>query len=297
MLVLFFLTLMVLAVAAAAPDVFTQSRRLKEEEMIWRGKQYERGIKLFYQKNHRIPTSLEELTQARTGIRFMRKAYLDPMNQVDGSWRLIYIGPGGQLIGSTRPSVVFRYSTPGGSAQASGGLRGQNNGSSFGSQDNASSFGNSFSSQTSGSSFGSQNGGSSFGSQNNPSSFASQNGGGSFGAQNNGSSFGSSNRGNSSDSADDGATAAQSISQPASDSPVLGASIIGVGSKVNAKSILWLDGAKNYLQFEFIWDPSKEGMGVNPAKLLTTPTVAPQTPTGTIGQFGTPPSQPFTNPQ
>jgi hypothetical protein len=36
-------------------------------------------------------------------IRFMRKAYKDPMNKEDGSWRLIYVGPSGQLIGSLNP--------------------------------------------------------------------------------------------------------------------------------------------------------------------------------------------------
>jgi len=42
------------------------------------------------------------------------------------------------------------------------------------------------------------------------------------------------------------------------DGEVLGGNIIGVGSKVNQKSIIWYDKAKNYRQFEFIWDPSKE---------------------------------------
>jgi hypothetical protein len=39
---------------------------------------------------------------------------------------------------------------------------------------------------------------------------------------------------------------------------VLGGNIIGVGSKVNKSSIIWYDKAKNYRQFEFIWDPAKE---------------------------------------
>jgi hypothetical protein len=39
---------------------------------------------------------------------------------------------------------------------------------------------------------------------------------------------------------------------------VIGGNIIGVGSKVNQSSIIWYDKAKNYRQFEFIWDPSKE---------------------------------------
>ena len=33
----------------------------------------------------------------------MRQAYKDPMNGEDGSWRLIYVGPAGQLIGSLKP--------------------------------------------------------------------------------------------------------------------------------------------------------------------------------------------------
>ena len=39
---------------------------------------------------------------------------------------------------------------------------------------------------------------------------------------------------------------------------IIGGNIIGVGSKVNRKSIIWYDKAKNYRQFEFVWDPSKE---------------------------------------
>jgi len=66
-LVVFLLALVVIASVAVAPDLLVNGRREKEEEMIWRGKQYVRGIRLFvrYQQMHggatRFPTSLEDL--------------------------------------------------------------------------------------------------------------------------------------------------------------------------------------------------------------------------------------------
>src|SRR5882724_1907441 len=107
-LMVFMLALIVVATAAVAPNIITNGRREKEEEMIWRGKQYVRGIRLFvrYYQTHggttRFPTSMEDLTKNKVGIRFMRQAYKDPVNKVDGSWRMIYVGPNGQLIGSLK---------------------------------------------------------------------------------------------------------------------------------------------------------------------------------------------------
>ena len=43
---------------------------------------------------------LDDLTRQTNGVRFLRHAYTDPMNKDDGSWRFIYVGPNGQLIGS-----------------------------------------------------------------------------------------------------------------------------------------------------------------------------------------------------
>jgi type II secretory pathway pseudopilin PulG len=102
LLVVFITALMLIAAMTIAPSILTQGQREREEELKWRGKQYIRGIKLFYRKNSRFPTSLENLTKPGSGVRFMRKAYTDPMNKSDGSWRLLYVGPGGQLIGSVK---------------------------------------------------------------------------------------------------------------------------------------------------------------------------------------------------
>src|SRR5258707_4297467 len=168
-LVIFMLALIVIASVAAAPDVITNGRREREEEMIWRGNQYVRGIRLYvrYYQMHggttRFPTSIEDLTKNKVGIRFMRQAYKDPVNPVDGSWRMIYVGPNGQLIGSlkSRPlGADGQSSSSSGSGGGFGSLFGgtqsaggnnTSNGSSFGS----SSFGNSSSGNSSfgGSSF------------------------------------------------------------------------------------------------------------------------------------------------
>ena len=104
LLIVFLATLMLLSTMVVAPNVLTEGRREKEKEMIWRGKQYTRGVKLYYRKMGRFPTSLEDLTKPKVGsLRFMRQAYKDPMNKEDGSWRLIYVGAAGQLIGSLKP--------------------------------------------------------------------------------------------------------------------------------------------------------------------------------------------------
>lgn len=102
LMVVFFTALVLIAAATISPKVLTQGRREKEEETVWRGQQYVRGIRMYYRKAGRYPQSLEDLTKPKTGIRFMRQAYKDPMNGQDGSWRLIYVGPAGQLIGSVK---------------------------------------------------------------------------------------------------------------------------------------------------------------------------------------------------
>ena len=104
LLVVFMTTMLLVLATMVAPNIRTQGQREKEEEMIWRGKQYARGVKLYYRKMGRFPTSIDDLTKPKIGsLRFMRQAYKDPMNTQDGSWRFIYVGPAGQLIGSLKP--------------------------------------------------------------------------------------------------------------------------------------------------------------------------------------------------
>jgi hypothetical protein len=226
--VMFFLTLLVLSTIVVAPNVVTDVQRQKEQEMIWRGKQYVRGVRLYYTKLHRFPTQLEDLYKPKTGIRFMRQAYKDPMNTADGSWRLIYVGPSGQLIGSLKDHSMTGnvLGTGPASAPGFGTPMGANGNSPFGAS-SSSGFGSSMGSSVSGST---------------PQGTGP-------GAQNaNG------------DNPDGTGTGSLQPVDLSSTSSIIGGNIIGVGSKINKKSIIWYDKAKNYRQFEFIWDPSLDSL-------------------------------------
>src|SRR6266850_2233394 len=111
--VIFLVTVLLISTMTVAPNIVTEGRREKEKDMIWRGKQYTRGVKLYYRKMGRFPTSLDDLTKPKLGsIRFMRQAYKDPMNKEDGTWRLIYVGAAGQLIGSLKPPQNLQIPQP-----------------------------------------------------------------------------------------------------------------------------------------------------------------------------------------
>jgi len=127
LMVVFMVAAMIIAAAAVTPNLLTQGRREKEAEMVWRGEQYSRAIGLYYRKFGKYPTKVEDLTKQTNGVRFLRQAYTDPMNKDDGSWRFIYVGPNGQLIGSLRQTNLLQstLSTPGlgGALSLGGGLQ------------------------------------------------------------------------------------------------------------------------------------------------------------------------------
>src|SRR5271157_5846325 len=263
LLMMFFLALLVLTTITVAPNVLTDGRREKEKEMVWRGNQYVRGIKRYYMKMHRFPTEIDDLVKPKTGIRFMRQAYKDPMNDVDGSWRLIYVGPNGQLIGSLKirytggpgvPASSLASSSSSFGSSSFGGSSSSFGNSSFGGS--SSSFGNSsfggFSSSFGNSSFGR----SSFGSGNSSNSMM-----GSSGFGNNATNPTGQPSANGENPEGTDATSGQVPAGPVETPVIIGGNIIGVGSKVNKKSFRWYDKAKNYREFEFVWDPSKDTAG------------------------------------
>src|SRR5580704_849540 len=115
LLVVFLTALLVVGTMSIGLRVLTEGKREKEKEMIWRGQQYTRGIKLYYRKLGRFPNSMDDLTKPKIGsIRFMRQAYKDPMNEKDGAWRFIYVGAAGQLIGSLKPPQTLQIPQGGG---------------------------------------------------------------------------------------------------------------------------------------------------------------------------------------
>jgi hypothetical protein len=251
-------TLLLISTMVVAPNILTEGRREKEKEMIWRGKQYARGVKLYYRKLGRFPTSLDDLTKPKVGsLRFMRQAYKDPMNKQDGTWRFIYVGPAGQLIGSLKPpqqNLLFPQ------AAAAGTPVSATNGPAATPQP---------------------------GMNGPPPQPGSQPGQTTPGATPTGTT-------GAPVSADQGdGSLPQGV--PAGDTPnIIGGNIIGVGSKINQRSVIIYEKAKNYRLFEFIWDPSKDNIGVGQPGVQTG-TGLGQTP---IGQpIGQPPGQNPVNPQ
>src|ERR1700726_5121355 len=108
LMVVFLVATMLIFATVVAPNLLTQGRRERETETVWRGNQYVRAIGLYYRKFGKYPTKIEDLVKQTNGIRFLRQAYTDPMNKDDGSWRFIYFGPGGQLIGSLRRTSLLQ---------------------------------------------------------------------------------------------------------------------------------------------------------------------------------------------
>jgi hypothetical protein len=281
MLVLLMATLMLIATMAVAPNILNQGRREREQEMVWRGKQYIRGIKMYYRKTGKFPTSLEDLTKPKIGkIRFMRQAYKDPMNAKDGEWRLIYVGPAGQLIGSLKPQRALQLTGLGGFQNIAAPNIGAPN-LPGGQQPFGQSLGQPLgqSNQMMGGSAGNTLGGV----QNSPSQFGAVSADttepGGFG------------------SADSPDTDAANEALLNSDPPkIMGGNIIGIGSKINQRSLMVYDKAKNYRQFEFIWDPSKDVTTFGSTPPAGSTPLGQQPQQGPFGQQGsTSPNAP-TNP-
>jgi type II secretory pathway pseudopilin PulG len=88
--VMLLITIMMVMLAIEAPRIGQQIKREKEEELVFRGKQYATAIKRFYHKNGTYPLSLEQLEDTNH-LRFLRKRYKDPMT-TDGEWKLIHVG-------------------------------------------------------------------------------------------------------------------------------------------------------------------------------------------------------------
>jgi len=216
-MVIFLVASMLIFALAAAPNVLTEGRREKEAEMVWRGEQYERAIGLYYKKFGKYPTKIEDLTRETNGVRFLRQAYKDPMNKDDGTWRFIYVGANGQLIGSLRQTSLVQNAlglSNSGTASSFGGLLGLGQGQ-----------------------------GQNAGTMNGP--------GGAAGAPGAAGGFGAT--GSQTNSA---ANPNPLESQPQMLSgDLIGGNIIGVGSKIKKPSLRIYKGGDTYQQWEFIWNP------------------------------------------
>ena len=249
LMVAFATTLMLVAAMTVAPGIKANRKREKEKEMIWRGNQYVRGIMMYYRKHGKYPTSLDDLMKPQiNNVRFMRQTYKDPMNKEDGSWRLIYIGPSGQLIGSLkpRPALAMPVGIPGaagvGTPAANLPGAGINNVNGFGAL-----------------------------------------GTGAAGPQQG--TTGTTPTTGTGVSTD---TDANGNTPPPEVGTIIGGNIIGVGSKAKGHSVIYYDKATDYHLFEFIWDPSKMTIGVGPQIAPGTQIPGTSTPGTPVSPFGNP---------
>jgi type II secretory pathway pseudopilin PulG len=118
LVMMLFLTLLAIGLAAVAPAIGQQIRRDKELETIHRGKQYARAVRLYYRKFGRYPVTLDNLDNTNN-MRFLRKRFKDPMS-TDGTWRIIHFGearltmpqsapllPGATVLGGSNTTGAF----------------------------------------------------------------------------------------------------------------------------------------------------------------------------------------------
>jgi len=140
MTLLLTMALMAIAAGVIVSSITFDIKRDREEEMIHRGVQYSRAIRLYYKKFGRYPTKLEDLENTNQ-MRFLRKRYKDPLTGKD--FKLLHFGEaklamnalGGQgITGAATIGANGSLNSPGGQTSAFGGNSafGSNTNSAFG---------------------------------------------------------------------------------------------------------------------------------------------------------------------
>jgi type II secretory pathway pseudopilin PulG len=257
---MFLATLVIISLAAVAPQLTQQLKRDQEEELIHRGVQYSRAIQHFYKKTGRYPVRLEELDNFNN-IRFLRKHYKDPINGQD--FKLLHFGEVRMTMaggGAGIPGAVAAANQPGGLASPANGQSPFNN-QAFGNQG----FGNPGLNTQGGGGFSNQGLNGSLGGFDKSGSMNQQ-------AQ-------GSNQASSDDASDSNATSTVSPASPGAANQPMSASgmaggnqvfgggpIVGVASTSTKKSIREFNKKNHYKDWQFIYDPSSDRGG-----LLNTP--------------------------
>ena len=106
------MAVMAVLMTAALPVWKHDARRAKEEELVWRGQQYVRAIRLYYMRMRALPPSVDVLVSGR----YLRKKYKDPITNDDFQ----VLGAGSPMPGQAGDSSG-RAGTIGGLSQPAGG--------------------------------------------------------------------------------------------------------------------------------------------------------------------------------
>ncbi len=85
-------------------NLVTERISQREQELIWRGDQWTRAVRMYYRKTGHYPQKQDDLLTGVPDIHFLRsEAMRDPMNKDgDGAWRFIYTNAAGAIIGSVK---------------------------------------------------------------------------------------------------------------------------------------------------------------------------------------------------
>jgi len=89
------IAIMAIMMAAAVEIVSFQAQREKEAELIFRGKQYVEGIRLYQKKYGRYPMRMKELWEADPKV--LRRKWTDPITGTD-KWGVIFQGQEGREL-------------------------------------------------------------------------------------------------------------------------------------------------------------------------------------------------------
>jgi len=276
--ILLAVSLMSIAAFAVLPDFIFELKRDQEQEMIHRGVQYTRAIRVYYRKLGRYPTRLEDLDNTNN-LRYLRKHYKDPITGQD--FKLLHFGDPGLTLGGSFGGGTIPGANPIGSPTGANGSSGSafGGGSSFGGSSTFGGGGSTFGGSSSG--FGNSGSGSS--GVNNSGVFSQSS---SFGGNSN-SSFGASS-GSQSGTGQQGTgqpgTNAASGTDPSQPSAQVapgsaqgdtsssgqqvfgGGPIVGVASVSKKTTIREFNHKKKYNEWQFIYDPTADRGG-----LITTP--------------------------
>ena len=95
---LFFVAAIAIQVAISLPQAAMQAQRVRDERLIYRGKQYKRAVQLYFRKYQKYPEKIDDLEETN-GQRFLRRRYKDPLTGED-EWRLIHMGADGRMTDS-----------------------------------------------------------------------------------------------------------------------------------------------------------------------------------------------------
>ena len=104
--------LFTIALAVALPRASKEIQRDREIETMHRGKQYARGVKLYYKKFGAYPPSVDALVKTNN-IRFLRKKYTDPTTGKE-DWKPVRFGQ------NKAPTAMGFFGVPLGGATVAG---------------------------------------------------------------------------------------------------------------------------------------------------------------------------------